>query len=107
MGNTSRNSFTEESRDKLILFLVVSSHHLYIIAILTSIPFLIFNTSWYVSLPILTWLLYLGFSQILDCPWTNLENRYREKIGIPTIDTFIKHYYVKPYKKLKIKRRRG
>ena len=58
--------FTEESRDKLILFLVVSSHHLYIIAILTSIPFLIFNTSWYVSLPILTWILYLGFSQILD-----------------------------------------
>jgi len=101
MSNTSRNL------DKLILFLVVSSHHFYIVAILASIPFLIFNASWYVSLPLLTWLLYLGFSQILDCPWTSLENRYRKKIGMPTIDTFIKHYYVKPYKKLKIRRRTG
>ena len=96
---------SSKNLDKLILFLVVFSHHLYIVAILISIPFLIFNTSWYVFLPLLTWILYLGFSQILDCPWTNLENRYRLKIGIPTIDTFIKHYYIKPYKKLKIKRR--
>jgi hypothetical protein len=101
MNDSSKNL------DKVILFLVVFSHHLYIVTILISIPFLIFNTSWYVSLPLLTWILYLGFSQILDCPWTNLENRYRSKIGIPTIDTFIKHYYVKPYKRLKIKRRTG
>ena len=100
-------SDSSKNLDKAILFLVVFSHHLYIVAILISIPFLIFNTSWYVSLPLLTWILYLGFSQILDCPWTNLENRYRSKIGIPTIDTFIKHYYVKPYKRLKIKRRTG
>ena len=100
-------SDSSKNLDKSILFLVVFSHHLYIVSILISIPFLIFNTSWYVSLPLLTWILYLGFSQILDCPWTNLENRYRSKIGIPTIDTFIKHYYVKPYKRLKIKRRTG
>ena len=100
-------SDASKNLDKVIFFLVVFSHHLYIVTILISIPFLIFNTSWYVSLPLLTWILYLGFSQILDCPWTNLENRYRSKIGIPTIDTFIKHYYVKPYKRLKIKRRTG
>jgi len=52
---------------------------------------------------LLTWIFYLGFSQILDCPWTNLENRYRKKVGKPSIDTFIKNYYVKPYIKLKIK----
>ena len=93
--------------DKIILFTVIISHHLYIIAIIASIPTLIFKTSWYIYLPLLTWILYLGFSQVLDCPWTNLENRYRKKVGISTIDTFIKHYYVKPYKRLKIKRRIG
>ena len=89
--------------DKMVLFLVIISHHLYIVSLIVSIPMLIFNTPWYVSFPLLTWIFFLGFSQILDCPWTNLENRYRKKVGKPSIDTFIKNYYVKPYIKLKIK----
>ena len=38
-------------------------------------------------------------SRVLDCPWTRLENYYREKVGKPTIKTFIGHHLKKIKKK--------
>ena len=31
------------------------------------------------------------------------KNKYRKKVGLPTIDTFVKHYYMKPYVRYKIR----
>jgi len=39
--------------------------------------------------------MYLAFSRVLDCPWTRLENYYRQKCGKPKIRTFIGHYIIK------------
>ena len=57
----------------------------------------------WVSVPIVGLIAHLGFSRVLDCPWTRLENYYRSKCGEREIKTFIGHYIVKPYKKSRAK----
>ena len=78
--------------NKIILFLVQASHWIFIIlCIISSFLVVIFEPFW-VSVPILGLIMHLGFSKVLDCPWTRLENHYRKKVGKPTIKTFIGHY---------------
>ena len=54
------------------------------------------NEPFWICLPLLSWIGYLAFSRVLDCPWTRLENYYRSKCGHPEIKTFIGHNIVKP-----------
>ena len=49
----------------------------------------------WVSVPIIGLIMHLGFSRVLDCPWTRLENVYRSKCGKPEIKTFIGHHLKK------------
>lgn len=54
------------------------------------------NEPFWVCVPLLSWIGYLAFSRVLDCPWTRLENYYRSKCGHEEIKTFIGHNIVKP-----------
>ena len=64
---------------------------------------MILNAPWYISVPLISWFLNAAIGQGWICPWTALENKYRKKVGMPTIDTFVKHYYIKPYIRYKIR----
>ena len=80
---------------KLLFYLVVVTHHIGLFCLVASVPLLIIKEPPWVSLPLLAWILYLGFSKVLDCPFTRLENYLRRKLDLPEIKTFLKHYYLK------------
>jgi len=80
---------------KLLFYLVVVIHHIGLFCLVASVPLLIIKEPPWVSLPLLAWILYLGFSKVLDCPFTRLENYLRRKLNLPEIKTFLKHYYLK------------
>jgi len=80
---------------KLLFYFVVITHHLGFLGFIISVPLLIIKEPPWVSLPLLAWIMYLGFSKVLDCPYTRLENYLRRKLNLPEIKTFLKHYYLK------------
>ena len=77
--------------DKIILFLIQLSHWIFLFLILASVPLVLLNEEFWVSLPICAWIMHLGFSRTLDCPWTRLENVYRSKCGKQEIGGFLSH----------------
>jgi hypothetical protein len=60
-------------------------------------------TPWYLALPACTFIAVISFSRVLDCPLTAMENKLRKEVGLPPINAFIKHYFIKPYVRLKFK----
>ena len=80
---------------KLLFYFVVTTHHLGLFGLVASVPLLIIKEPPWVSLPLVGWIMYLGFSRVLDCPYTRLENYLRRKLNLPEIKTFLKHYYLK------------
>ena len=55
---------------------------------------------WYVSIPIMSLILLLTFSKVIDCPLTNLENRLRQGLGLKRIGGFMGYYLLKPWRRL-------
>lgn len=84
---------------KLSLYLLVTIHHLSIIGFIITPPLLIIYEPFWVWLPLNTWILHLMFSPAMVCPVTIWENRLRRRLGMDKIDTFVKHYYIRPYKR--------
>ena len=84
---------------RIWLAFIITSHHVAIWTILSSVPLLWLNEPIWVSLPISTWVMHLALNR-LDCPYTRLENSLRRKLGMEEISTFISHYYKKPYHKM-------
>jgi hypothetical protein len=82
--------------DKLLFRFLVISHHIFIILLILTPPLVLFNEPFWVSIPIVVWVLHLMFSPVLVCPATIWENRLRRKLGKEEIKTFFYHYYVKP-----------
>ena len=80
---------------KLLFHLVVVTHHIGLFCLVASVPLLIIKEPPWVSLPLVGWIMYLGFSKVLDCPYTILENYLRRKLNLPEIKPFLKHYYLK------------
>ncbi|MEC9450872.1 MAG: DUF2784 family protein [Chloroflexota bacterium] len=91
--------------DYILLYSVIISHHVYIILFIASVPVMIIKAPWYISVPLISWFLNASIGQGWICPWTTLENKLRKKVGYPQIDAFVKHYYVKPYIRYKIRSR--
>ena len=89
--------------DQIILYSIIISHHTYIFLFIISLPIMILNAPWYISVPLFSWFLNAAIGQGWICPWTALENKYRKKVGMPTIDTFVKHYYIKAYIRYKVR----
>ena len=83
---------------KFLFYFVVTTHHLGFLGFIISVPLLIIKEPPWVSLPLAGWIMYLGFSRVLDCPYTRLENYLRRKLGLPEIKTFLKHYYFREKK---------
>ena len=98
MATTDKKIF-----DHVILYSIIISHHTYIFLFIISLPVMILNAPWYISVPLFSWFLNAAIGQGWICPWTALENKYRKKVGMPTIDTFVKHYYIKPYIRYKVR----
>ena len=77
--------------DKILLFLIQLSHWIFLFLIIASVPLVLLNEEYDISLPICAWIMHLGFSRTLDCPWTRLENIYRSKCGEQEIGGFLSH----------------
>ena len=77
--------------DKILLFIIQLLHWIFLVLIGVAVPLVLILEPFYISLPICAWIMHLGFSRTLDCPWTRLENIYRSKVGKPEIGGFIKH----------------
>jgi hypothetical protein len=77
--------------DEVVLFLVQWLHWTFLVLIIISVPLVVMLEPFYISLPICAWIMHLGFSRTLDCPWTRLENYYRSKTGRKEIGGFISH----------------
>tara|TARA_B100000686_G_scaffold326809_1_gene385043 strand:+ start:2408 stop:2737 length:330 start_codon:yes stop_codon:yes gene_type:complete len=89
--------------DYILLYSVIISHHVYILLFIASLPVMIVKAPWYISVPLISWFLNASIGQGWICPWTTIENKLRKKVGYPQIDAFVKHYYIKPYIRYKIR----
>ena len=77
--------------NRILLFLIQLSHWIFLFLILASVPLVLLNEEFWVSIPLCAWIMHLGFSRTLDCPWTRLENVYRSKCGEQEIGGFLSH----------------
>ena len=80
----------------IILRVIQITHWMFLIICSVSSIMILINEPFWVCVPLLSWIGYLAFSRVLDCPWTRLENYYRSKCGHEEIKTFIGHNIVKP-----------
>lgn len=69
----------------------VISHYALVAALAASIPMLAAYTPWYVSIPVVVWILNL-FTLPVRCPLTLLENYFREKAGLTKIRGFVSRW---------------
>ena len=77
--------------NQIILFIIQLLHWIFLVLTGVSVPLLLTCEPFYISFPICAWIMHLGFSRTLDCPWTRLENIYRSKCDKPEIGGFISH----------------
>lgn len=82
--------------NELILRVIQITHWMFLIICSVSSIMILINEPFWICVPLLSWIGYLAFSRVLDCPWTRLENYYRSKCGHEEIKTFIGHNIVKP-----------
>jgi len=83
----------------ILLFLIQAIQWIYLVLCGLSAFLVVILEPFWISVPIIGLIMHLAFSRVLDCPWTRLENYYREKVGKPTIKTFIGHHLKKIKKK--------
>jgi len=83
---------------KFLFYSLVTIHHIFIILLILTPPFVLFKEPFWISIPVIVWVMHLMFSPVLVCPATIWENRLRRKLGKPEIKTFFEHYYIKPLK---------
>jgi len=81
---------------KILFYLLVIVHHISVLLLVISPPFLIVYEPFWVWLPLNVWIMHILFSPVLVCPATIWENRLRRKLNKPVIKTFVLHYYIKP-----------
>ena len=91
----------------LKLLIVVLVHHAVVLGNFSAFFILAFQgftpwgLSWYVALPLCTFIVLVTFSKVLDCPMTRYENKLRKEVGKPEIKGFVKHYIIRPYARFK------
>ena len=73
---------------KLALYIVVATHYALFFALVSSIPLLLINEVWYVSIPVVVWIINL-MTLPVRCPLTTLENYIRKLAGLPLIKGFV------------------
>lgn len=86
---------------KTALVLVIFGHLYVVITNIIAFFILPFLCKFYVSCPLMTFIVFVSFSR-QPCPITNLENAIRRKLGMREIKGFIGHYLINPLKDSKI-----
>lgn len=86
---------------KLIFKIIVAIHILVCFGNLLSFFILPFIEPPWISLPCCSLIFFLSFQKEVQCPLTRLENIYRKKLGMPTINRFIGHYFISPLRRTK------
>lgn len=76
---------------KILLYIVVGSHYILFLALVFSMPFLAIYEPWYVSVPVIIWVLNL-MTLPVKCFLTTLENWVRTRAGLPTIKGFVSRW---------------
>lgn len=94
-------------KDRVILCAVITLHSTMVWANICSFFLIPFLEPWYVAAPIMSLILLLTFSRVLDCPLTTLENYYRKKLGMRRIGGFVGHYFIKPWRRLWARREKA
>ena len=98
-----------EPLKNLKLLIVVLLHHVVALGNFSAFFILAFQgftpwgLSWYVALPLCTFIVLVTFSKVLDCPMTRYENKLRRDVGKPEIRGFVKHYIIRPYVRFRYK----
>ena len=92
-------------KDIILLILIILLHCAIALGNIVALPFLILRAisdpnNWYIYLPIATFIVVISLSRVMDCPLTNLENKLRKKLNLEPIQGFVKHYIIKPLRKL-------
>lgn len=67
----------------------VLTHYVLFVSLVLSIPYLILLQPWYVSVPVVVWILNL-MTLPVKCPLTELENYLRRKAGLKEIRGFLR-----------------
>lgn len=81
------------------LYIVILLHFVLLIGNCIAFLILPFLTPWYVAMPVMSFIVTLGFNTS-PCPITLLEDYIRwNKLGKPKIKKFIKYYIVDPIRK--------
>lgn len=86
---------------KALLAFVICSHWAIIVGNVAAFAILPFYTSWYIALPVMSYIGLLTFSRVLDCPLTRFENKVRRQLGLNEVKGFISYYAIKPYVRFK------
>jgi hypothetical protein len=82
----------------VFLVALVVLHALVIIGNTAAFFILPFTVSWYIALPLNSFIMWVTFSPGHSCPLTRLENKLRKKLGLRIISGFIKHYFMGDWK---------
>lgn len=85
---------------RVLLILLVTFHIIIVFINLAAIFILPFYTPWYISVPLISFLIRLATVE-RECPLTALENLLRKQLGMRPINTFIGHYFVKHFRRSK------
>ncbi len=77
---------------KIALYITVAAHYALFIGLMASPVPLFLYTPWYVSVPLVSWVINIATLRGLRCPLTELENYIRRKMGIPEIKGFVSRW---------------
>ncbi len=78
---------------KAALYTTIVIHVVLVLFLAASVPRLFIYEPWYVALPLSVWIMHLAKAPF-RCPLTQLENKFRAKLGWPKIHGFINHYFL-------------
>ena len=84
---------------KALLYSTVLFHAFVIIVNIAAFFVLPFLYPLWVWMPVCSFILTVTFTREI-CPITRLENYLRTSLGLPRIGGFIRHYFIKPIKRL-------
>lgn len=90
--------------NELMFRLLVVFHFIMLVGNILAPPFLLLLTPWYVSIPLVSFLVNLIFNAAFKtCPLTTAENLLRSRTGRRPIRGFVGHYILLPLRKMKRK----
>lgn len=84
---------------KTLLYLIVITHFVLLIAMSVCFIILPFLAPWYTALPLEVFIVRLALDRNpKGCPLTNLENSVRMKLGMKRIGGFIGYYILRKFR---------